>query len=148
MTTTTAPHQGSATARRFGYLVAVAVNVLLLYLINVAPGWQQLTFLTSATVSVLTWVNTSLVAGIVANVAYVLDDAPGIRAFGDLVTTSIALAAVVRVWQVFPFAFDRRGLPWEQVIRVLLVVAGVGSAIAIVVQLVTLVRLMLGRGRS
>ncbi|KQX61982.1 hypothetical protein [Angustibacter sp. Root456] len=141
MTTTTAPRQTSTAARRFGYLVAVGVNVVLLYLINVAPGWQELTFLTSATVSVLTWVNTSLVAGIVANVVYVLDDAPGIRAFGDLVTTSIGLAAIVRVWQVFPFAFDHRGLPWEPVIRVLLVVAGVGSAIAIVVQLVTLVRL-------
>lgn len=148
MTTTTAHRQGSATARRFGYLVAVGVNAVLLYLINVAPRWQELTFLTSATVSVLTWVNTSLVAGIVANVVYVLDDAPAIRAFGDLVTTAISLAAIVRVWQVFPFAFDQRGLHWEPVIRVLLIVAGVGSAIAIVVQLVTLVRLAAKGARS
>lgn len=148
MTTTTAPQQSSTAARRFGYLVAVAVNAVLLYLINVAPGWRDLTFLTSATVSVLTLVNTSLVAGIVANVVYVLDDAPGVRAFGDLVTTGIALATIVRVWQVFPFAFDQRGFPWETVIRVLLVVAGVGSAIAIVVQLVMLVTLAVKGGRS
>ena len=148
MTITTAPRQSSAAARRLGYLVAAGVNGVLLYLINVAPGWQELTFLTSATVSVLTWVNTSLVAGIVANVLYVLDDAPAVRAFGDLVTTSIALAAIVRVWQVFPFAFDQRGVHWEQVIRVLLVVATVGSAIAIVVQLVTLARLAVKGARS
>jgi hypothetical protein len=148
MTTTTTPRQTSVAARRFGYLVAAGVNVVLLYLLNVSPGWQELTFLTSATVSVLTWVNTSLVAGIVANVVYVLDDAPGVRAFGDLVTTGIALAAIVRVWQVFPFAFDDRGVPWEQVVRLLLVVAGVGSAIAIVVQLVTIVRLLVGRSGS
>lgn len=148
MTTTTAPHRSTTGARRVGYVVAVAVNAVLLYLINVAPGWRDLSFLTSATVSVLTWVNTSLVAGVVANVVYVLDDAPGVKAFGDLVTTSIALLTTVRVWQVFPFAFDQRGLHWEQVIRVLLVVAAVGSAIAVVVQLVTLVRLATKGARS
>ncbi|MBG0825186.1 hypothetical protein HS048_31330 [Planomonospora sp. ID91781] len=33
-----------AAARRFGYSVAVIVDTVLLYMINVAPGWQAVPF--------------------------------------------------------------------------------------------------------
>ena len=39
--------------RRAGYAVAIAVNLVLLYLVNVAPGWQAVPFLTESTTEVL-----------------------------------------------------------------------------------------------
>jgi hypothetical protein len=44
----------------------------------------------------------------------------------------------VRLWQVFPF--DVAGTPWEVVARVLLGIGALGSAIAIIVALVGIVR--------
>jgi hypothetical protein len=132
-------------SRRIGYVAAVVVNLVILYLLHVAPGWQDLPFLTADTALVLGWVDASLVTGVVANLVYVVHDAPVVHALGDVVTTGVGLVAIVRVWQVFPFAFDDAGVPWEQVARVVLVVAVVGSAIAIIVQLVTLVRALAGK---
>jgi hypothetical protein len=55
------------------------------------------------------------------------------------VTTAIGLVGAVRTLQVFPFDFGGSDF-WPLVFRILLWVAIVGSAIAIVVNAVTLVR--------
>jgi hypothetical protein len=36
-------------SRRVGYVIAIAVNAALLIVLNAQPGWQGLSFLTSAT---------------------------------------------------------------------------------------------------
>lgn len=136
--TATRKPRPSVAARRTGYLIAAIVNAVLAYLVNVWPGWDALPFLTSETSEVLGWVNASLVAGIVANLVYIGRDTNRVRAAGDLVTTGIGLVAMVRIWQVFPFDFDLSGLDWAIVARVLLVVGIAGSAIAMVVRLVSL----------
>ena len=56
------------------------------------------------------------------------------------VGSAIGLAAMVRIWQVFPFSFEQGGFPWETVFRWFLAIGIVGSAIGIVVALVSLVR--------
>lgn len=140
MTTAGVRRRPSATARRTGYLVAAAVNAVLLYLLNQSPGWEAVPFLTAQTPQVLPLVNASMAAGLVANLVYLFADPPRLRALGDLVTTGIGLAAMVKIWQVFPFSFDKGGIPWETVFRVALAVGIVGSAIAIVAALVALVR--------
>ena len=142
MTTyTTAPRQRAGTAsRRFGYLVALAINAALLYGANCWPGWDAVPFLTQDTPKVLGIVNASLIAGMVANAVYIGWDPPRLKAFGDIVTTAIALVATVRIWQVFPFDFGASGFPWETTARVLLVIAIVGSGLGILVSFVTLVR--------
>ena len=130
----------SVGTRRLGYLVGAAVNAILLYLVNVEPTWTALPFLTGDTPQVLALVNAALLMSLLANLVYAADDAPWIKALGDLLTTAVGLAAAVRIWQVFPFSFDDSGFPWEQLTRVLLVVAIVGSVIGIIVNLVSLAR--------
>jgi hypothetical protein len=127
-------------ARRFGYLVAVAVNAVVLYLATVRPGWEAVPVLTADTEQVMGWVVASIVVSIVANLVYLAVDTGRLRALGDLVTTGVGLGAIVRVWQVFPFDFGDASFDWALLARVLLVVAMVGSAIALVVALVRLVR--------
>jgi hypothetical protein len=47
---------------------------------------------------VLGLVNLSLAAGLVANLVYLVGDAPVVKSPGDLVTTGIGLAVLVRIW--------------------------------------------------
>ncbi|MBL0886281.1 hypothetical protein [Myceligenerans indicum] len=132
------PSRPSAAARRTGYLVTVLIEVIMLGLIHLWPGWESVPFLTAQTGEVLTPVNASLVAGIVANLLYTITDPPWLRAAGDIVVTAVGLVAILAVWSVFPFDFTGQSFDWALVVRVLLVVAVVGSAISIVVSLVRL----------
>ena len=79
--TTSPTHHASATgtrsrpraaSRRAGYVVAVGVNALLLYLLNRSPGWQSVPFLTDAMNRVIGVVNLSITAGLVANLVYLV----------------------------------------------------------------------------
>jgi len=127
-------------ARRAGYVVAVLVNAALVYVINVRPGWEDISFLTQDTSQVLWWVNVSLTVGIVANLLYLIHDVRRVQALGEIVTTAVGLVAAARVWQVFPFDFSDFAVDWSYLIRVLLIVAIVGSVIGLAVQVGTLLR--------
>ncbi|WP_438855927.1 hypothetical protein [Agromyces sp. M3QZ16-3] len=127
-------------ARRFGFAVAVFVNLLLIYLGNVWPGWQVLPFLTAETAEVLPWINASLATGVLVNLIDLVFDRAWLKALGDVATTSVGLVATIRLWAVFPFDFGASTFPWEIVVRTLLILAIVGSAIGIVAAGVAFVR--------
>lgn len=134
-----------AGTRRVGYVVAVLINAAMLVLVNRWPGWDAIPFLTDDTPRVLDLVNLSLIVSIVANVLFVVADPPWFKALGDIVTTGVGLAAVLRVWQVFPFDFGDSSIPWGTLTRVVLIVAAVGSAIGI---MTAASRLVTGLGRG
>ena len=52
----------------------------------------------------------------------------------------VGLAAMLRIWQVFPFDFPEGGFDWTLLARALLAVGIVGSVIGVVVALTTLAR--------
>ena len=131
--------QAGPAARRFGYLVAIAVNATMLYLVNRSPGWEALSFLTPSTAEVIGIVNASILASVVANLVYLVWDADWVRALGDVATTSIGLAALVQIWQVWPVDFDA-GTPWDTVARWVIGIGIFGSAIGIIAALVKLGR--------
>jgi hypothetical protein len=132
----------SAGTRRAGYGLAIMFSTALLVILNGWPGWQAIPFLTSDTAQVLWLVNLCLAAGIAANLGYLAYDPPWLKSLGDLVTTGIGLAAVSRIWQVFPFDLSSG---WSAAVRALLVVAITDSCIALVVQIVMLARWLTGR---
>ncbi len=129
----------SVAARRTGYVFAVLINAALLFGVNVWPAWDALPFLSNDFTQVLGLVNTTLVVSIVANVVYLFKDTTWVKALGDVVTLSVGLAAMVQIWQVFPFDFGDATFDWSLVFRIFLGLGIVGSAIAIVVALVSLV---------
>ena len=131
--------RSSPGARRAGYVVAVLVNAVLLWLVNVYPGWQALPFLTDDVTDVLPWVNVSLAASLAANLVYLVTDAPRVLAAGQMVLSAIALAVTARLLAVFPFDFSAYTVDWALVTRVVLVVALLGSAVGVVAGLVRLV---------
>lgn len=139
--TTHVTHTGPSVAgRRAGYAVAMTVNLVLLFLVNVTPGWQAVPFLTENTTDVLLLVNLSMGAAVVANAVYSVFDPPWVRALGDAVTTSVGLASLVRIWQVFPFEFDTGSVPWDLVARWVIGIGIFGCVVAIIVALVRFVR--------
>ena len=127
-------------ARRVGYTIAVALNVALLVLINETPGWQALPFLTDDFTLVLGIVNASIITGVVVNAVYVVLDPAWLRALGDIVTTAVGLAALVRLWQVFPVDFAPAVVDLDLVARWVLAIGIVGSVIGIVAAAARLVR--------
>ena len=130
----------SVASRRVGYGFAVAINAVLLWLINVWPGWDTAAFLTEDFTKVLGLVNASIAVGIAVNVMYLIADPVWFKALGDLLVTAVGIAAMWAMWTVFPFDFGTSAVPWDVFVRIGLVLGLAGSGIAIIVQLVTLVR--------
>jgi hypothetical protein len=139
MTVNAPARRPAVAARRAGYVVAVALTAAFWFLLNVSPGWQIVPFLTDDAARVITLVNLSLGVGIVANLVYLVYDPPWFKSLGDLVTTAVGLAVLVRLWQVFPFAFTG-SFDWSLVAHVTLIVAIAGSIVGIVVNLVGFLR--------
>jgi hypothetical protein len=131
----------SAGARRAGYGLAVVFSAAMLVVLNAAPGWQAIPFLTSDTAQVLGLVNLSIAAGIAANLTYLFYDPPWLKSLGELVTTGIGLAAAIRIWQVFPFDVSSG---WSAAVQTLLVVCIAGSCIALLAQIIALARWIAG----
>ncbi|MFA9430548.1 hypothetical protein [Egicoccus sp. AB-alg2] len=147
MTTTRVPEltrRHPTAANRAGYVVAIAVNGLLLWVAGRLLDWGWPGFLTEDFTEVLPLLTVSLVAGMLANAAFLVRDRGAFRALADLVTTTVGLAVAVRLWDVFPFDFAGYPQDWSWLVRVGLAVGIVGGTIAIVVNLVRLVRCGLG----
>jgi hypothetical protein len=132
------------TTSRSGNLGSAIVNALLLYGINMWPGWQVLPFLTADMSRVLDLINASLIAGIIVNLVCVVIHARTLVALGNLVVIGFGVAAMLRLWEVFPFDFGTGWSGWPVLVRVLLVLGIVGSAIGAVVEFVNLFRALAG----
>lgn len=127
-------------SRRLGYTIALVLGVAVFVVLNDTPGWQALPFLTDDFALVLGVVNASVVTGILANAVYVVLDPAWLRAGGDVVTTGVGLAALVRLWQVFPLADASTTLDVALLARWVLAVGIAGSVIGIVAAAARLVR--------
>ena len=141
MTRTTAGRRArSGAQRRGGYVASIVVNGGLLFLINVAPGWSILPFLTTDFSSVLPWINASIMLSIVTAMIYLADDAPMVKGVGDLCTQAVGLVAMIKLWQVFPLDFGAGPNTWSTVFRLILIVAVVGTVIGMIVTAITALR--------
>ena len=144
MSTDVAQRRLTSAGRRFGYAVAIVINVLLLYAINVWPGWQAVPFLAGEAREVVDLVDVSLIVGMVTNEVCVLVDRPAVKVLGDLATLAIGLAVLVVFWQVFPFDFNDSAFDWTLLIRIVSGLAMLGTAIGLVMQVVVLFRSLVG----
>lgn len=132
-------------ARRLGYTLAALVNVVLLYLVNVNPGWEWFSFLTEDTTQVIGLVNASLWVGVAVNALWVLADPPWLRSAGQVVVSAVALAVLVQLQLVFPFDFSGWSFDPSGFVRFILVVATIGTVIGLLVEAVALVRVAVGQ---
>ena len=136
-------------ARRFGYAVAVGVNVLLLVVANNILDWGWVPWLTPEFETVLPIINLSLGVNIVVNLFYMAYDEPPFKAVTQIIVNLFAIAVLVRTLQVYPFDFSAFDFPvtisafdltWDLVTRFVLGLAIFGTAIAVVAETVKLSR--------
>lgn len=136
----TLTHPGHPTAgRRFGYVVAAAVNLGLVWIAGNLLGWGWPPFLTGAFDELLPVVTLSLLASVVVNLLWAVHDPPWLKHAGQIVLNLIGLLVAVRTWQIFPFDFSGDASFWEPLVRVAIVASIVGLAVSTAVELVRLV---------
>ncbi|MBI1377799.1 MAG: hypothetical protein GC157_10005 [Frankiales bacterium] len=138
--TTTGTTQRSGASRRFGYVVAVAVNLVLLFLVNIRPGWDVVPFLTPSFTDVLPLVNLSMWVAVAVNVVTLVHDPPWLVDAGQLVSAVFTVVVGWQLLETFPFDFTAYSIDYAALTRVLLWIAIVGGGIAVVVWLVRLGR--------
>jgi hypothetical protein len=123
---------------RFGYGVAIAINVTLLVVVRYILDWGWLPFLTDEFADVVPWISFGLVATIVANLVYQFNDTRIIKSTGQILTNLISIFVTYQVYLVFPFDFSGSTFNWEVISRILLVLAMVGAGIGVLVEAVKL----------
>lgn len=136
-------------ARRVGDAISAVVNLVLLWMVNVWPGWEAVPFLTADTSQVIPLVNASLLVGVLASLVYVVVDPPWLRALGGVATTALSFLVLTRTLIVFPFDFgDDPGL-WDPLTEGLLILLVVATGLATLVQAVQFIKLLIvGPGRD
>lgn len=116
-------------APRAANLAGLVVNLVLLYLLEVRPGWRAVPFLSAEAGQVVPLVAAALWTGVAVEALAVLVHTGWFRALGDLATSVVGLVATLRVWDVFPFDLPAG---WSVPVRVVLVLAVVGGVVGIV----------------
>ncbi len=146
MTLGTGPTRRFSTpAKRFGYSVAVGIHVLLLVAVNNLLGWGWFPWLTPEFDDLLPIINQALAFSIAVYLLYMVYDKPWFKAITQIVVNVIAIAVLIRTWQVYPFDFSAHDFPvdglavdlsWDWLIRFVLGLAIFGTVIAIVTETV------------
>jgi hypothetical protein len=132
-TRATAPQVPRA-ARRAGYVIAIAVNAVLIWVVNHLVEWDVLPWLTDDFSRVVPLLMVSLIASIVVNVAYLTYDAAWFKSITQIVLLSISMAVMIRMYAVFPFDFSAYDFNWDTTARVVMIIVMVALAIGIVVE--------------
>ena len=125
------------------------MNVVLLVIVNNLLVWGWFPWLTQAFDDLLPIINAALVANISVYLLYMFRDEEPLKTVTQIVLNVLAIAVLFRIWQVYPFDFSAYEFPvedsafelsWDLLVRLVLVLAIFGTAIAIVTQIVKLVR--------
>ena len=122
--------------RRFGYGVAVAVNIVMLWIVNNLLDWGWPSWLTDDFEQVLPIINVSIVATIVVNLVYIVYDATWFKSMLQVGLLVISLMVTIRLYRVFPFDFSAYSFNWEPVTRGILIFVCVGIGIGLIAELV------------
>ena len=104
-------------ARIVGYAIAIAINVVLLYVFHNLQRWDLPYIMADEFSRVLPALDVSLAASTAANALFIAFDPRWFRSAAQAVLNVLSLNAVYAVWRVFPFdlpgnlgVWARRGL--------------------------------------
>jgi hypothetical protein len=122
-------------ARRVGYVVSAAVNVVLLVVANNLLEWDVLPWLTDDFERVVGILTLSLGVSALGNVALAVSDPPWFKSAAQAVMQAIGFVATLRLFQVYPVDFSAYDFNWDVVARGVLILALVGTAISVLVEL-------------
>ncbi len=125
--------------RQFGYGVAVVINLVMLFIVQNILAWGWMPFLTEEFTDVIPWINMSLVVTIVVNLIYQFDDSPPVKSTGQILVNLIGIYASYAMFRIFPFDFSAYDFEWAILVRVVLILAMVGSGIGVLTESLRLI---------
>lgn len=125
--------------RRGGYVAAIVVQLIGLYLVRHLVDWD-VPFLTASFDRVVPYIELSIVVSLAVNAAWLVLDPPWFRSLLQIGVNLAGLAPIVRMWQIFPFDLAADDRVWRVALRALLVVAFAGTVVGTVAELARLAR--------
>ncbi|HEX2404606.1 MAG TPA: hypothetical protein VHM29_07880 [Acidimicrobiia bacterium] len=131
-------------ARRVGYVISIVINVAMLVIVQNLLEWGWLPFLTDEFAEVVPWISLSLIASIVVNIIYQIDDSQIVKSVGQIAVNLISVWVTYTILTVFPFDFSGYQFDWEIVTRVVLILAIVGAGIGALVEAIKLISTLSG----
>ena len=134
-TKTRIPEELAKAGRRFGYGVAIAINLLLIWFVGNLMDWELVAFLTAEFADLVPLIQFGLWVTVAANVVYMMNDRSFSTRAARLVVDIVNLFVTFRVFDAFPFDFSAHTFNWGFVFRAVLVIALVGTAISAIVHL-------------
>lgn len=126
--------------RRAGYGLAILINLGLLFVVGNLVEWNVFPWLTDTFIEVVPWISFSLLASIVVNVIYQINDSRPVRSVGQIGTNLVSIVVTARLLEVFPFDFSAYRFDWETVTRIVLILAIVGAGIGVLTETITLTK--------
>lgn len=134
-----APARPDRLRRRSGYVAAIVVQLIGLYLVRHLVAWD-VPLLTADFDRIVPYIELSILVSVTANAALLLLDPPWFRSLLQVGMNLVALGPIVRTWQIFPFDLGPDDRLWRFALRALLVVAFAGTVIGTVAELFRLAR--------
>ena len=118
------------------YIVAVIFNIAFLVIVNKVPDWN-IPFITDSFPDILWAVNTSVAVSIAGNFILIFIHPRFLHYLFNAVFSVFGILATSVILSVFPFEFRDLVGEWLNIlVRIALIVGIVGSAIAVVVNVV------------
>jgi len=130
----------STEARRFGYAVAVGVNVVLVLVVNNIQQWGLAPWLTDEFGEMLWLINLSLGVSIAVNLAYMAYDEVWFKAATQILVNGIVVVVALVAFQIYPFDFSAYAFNWDLLVRFIIGGAIFGSVIGVITETVKLFR--------
>lgn len=140
-----APARPDRLRRRSGYVAAIVVQLISLYLVRHLVEWD-VPLLTASFDRVVPWIELSILVSVAVNAAWLVLDPPWFRSLLQVGANLVALAPIVRTWQIFPFDLGSDDRIWRLALRALLVVAFAGTVVGTVAEVVRLAKAVSGIG--
>ncbi len=125
--------------RRSGYVAAIVVQLVGLYLVRHLVEWE-VPLLTPSFDRVVPYIELSILVSLAVNAAWLVLDPPWFRSLLQIGVNLAGLAPIVRMWQIFPFDLGADDRVWRVALRALLVVALAGTVVGTGAELARLAR--------
>lgn len=130
MTQTRIPETVAIVGRRFGYGLAIAINLVLIWIVGNVMDWEVAAFLEAEFAELVPLIQFGMWVTVAANAVYLVDDRSTGTRVARLVVDVVNLYVTFQVFTVFPFDFSSHTFDWALVFRAVLVIALIGTAIA------------------
>jgi len=130
----TPPKADRKVGYKVGYIVAIGVNALMLYIANNLLEWDWFPWLTSEFDRVLPWIVFSLGASILVNAMYLFYDLAWFKSLTQAALAIITVVVTMRLYLIFPFDFSAYDGPWTGLTEAVLIIFTIGAGIAAMVE--------------